>query len=110
MIPKHTVIQYVRNKKRVPYGVIVAVKTDEGFSMGYSLCNKKDRFEKKMALKIALGRALWGNGVANKSQNKPHFCKENGLTYDNWETVQPPHDVRKMIPTFVNRCNKYYKV
>ena len=43
-------------------------------------------------------------------QNKPHFCKENGITYDNWETVQPPHDVRKMISTFVNRCNKYYKV
>lgn len=110
MIPKHTVIQYVRNKKRVPYGVIVAVKTDKGFNIGYSQCNKKDRFEKKLALRIALGRASSEDVRDSKFQNKPHFCKENGITYDNWETVQPPHDVRKMISTFVNRCNKYYKV
>ena len=88
-IPKYTVIQYVRNKKRVPYGVLVAVKNSDGFTCGYSLCNKKDRFNKKRALEIALGRAGLTNGGLY-----------NGI---------PPHEVRKMIPAFFERCKKYYK-
>lgn len=91
-VPKHTVIQYVRNKKRVPYGVIVAIKTPEcpdGYSLGYSLCNKRDRFAKKMALKIALGRASFnGDEVGGEST---------------------PHDIRRVVSSFVTRCNKYYK-
>jgi len=87
-IPKFTVIQYVRNKKRVPYGVLVAVKVPEGFACGYSICNKKDRFSKQMALKIALGRAIITNIIgANDS----------------------PHEVRKMLPAFFDRCKRYYK-
>lgn len=87
-IPKYTVIQYVRNKKRVPYGVLVAVKNSDGFTCGYSLCNKKDRFNKRMALKIALGRANFMNPV---------------------DATDAPHEVRKMIPAFFERCKKYYK-
>lgn len=89
-IPKHTVIQYVRDKKGVPYGVVVAVKVDDGYRLGYSLCNKKDRFSKDMALKIALGRALW--------------------SLDPFGMNDIPHPVKKMLPTFSNRCKKYYRV
>lgn len=92
-IPKYTVIQYVRHKggkkKNVPYGVIVGVKIEEGFGVGYSLCNKKDRFNKKMALKIAIGRVYQGN------------CIGEGLG-------GVPNDVRRMAPGFIRRCNKYY--
>lgn len=87
-IPKHTVIQYVRNKKRIPYGVLVALKNSDGFTCGYSLCNKKDRFSKKMALKIAFGRA----NITNQDS-----------------VVAVPHEVRKMIPAFFDRCKRYYK-
>lgn len=93
VVPKHTVIQYVRNKKRVPYGVIVAIKSDgssSGYSLGYSLCNKRDRFAKKMALKIALGRACFGGDEVGKEST--------------------PHDIRRVVSSFVTRCNKYYKV
>jgi hypothetical protein len=87
-IPKHTVIQYVRDKKRIPRGVIVAVKhLGLGFICGYSLCNKKDRFSKKMALKIAIGRA-----------NNTSVVEE-----------EVPHEVRKVLPSFIERCKKYYK-
>jgi|694.fasta_scaffold06007_7 hypothetical protein len=93
MIPKFTVIQYLRNKKRVPYGVLVAVKDENilhrGYAFGYSLCNKKDKFNKAMALKVALGRANVDGMKAN----------------DN-----PPHDVRRAAPSFFDRCKKYYKV
>jgi hypothetical protein len=92
VVPKHSVIQYIRNNKRIPYGVVVGVKTPEGlgFALGYSLCNKKDRFNKKMALKIALGRATF-NG-----------CKTT--------EVNEPRDIRKVMPVFFERCKKYYKV
>lgn len=88
-LPKYTVIQYVRTRKNIPHGVLVAIKTEEGFRIGYSLCNKKDRFNKRMALKIAVGRAEMG-----------------------METVDGtvPHPVRKMVPAFTSRCKKYYKV
>jgi hypothetical protein len=87
-IPKFTVIQYVRNKKRVPYGVLVAMKVGSGFICGYSLCNKKDFFNKKMALKIAIGRANTCSVVIEKAL---------------------PHEVRKMLPAFFDRCKRYYK-
>ena len=88
MIPQHTVIQYVRCNKNIPHGVLVAVKCENGYRLGYSLCNKKDRFNKRMALKIALGRAD-NNAVVGEPT---------------------PHPVRKMIPAFLDRCKKYYKV
>lgn len=90
-IPKYTVIQYVR-RKRVPFGVLVAVKGDGGFRVGYSLCNKKDRFNKRMALKIALGRA-----------------ERLGGLYGNEPNDGTPHDVKRMIPAFIDRCKRYYK-
>jgi len=91
-IPQHTVIQYVRTRKNVPHGVLVAIKCEDGFRMGYSLCNKKDRFNKRMALKIALGRA----------EVQP-ICGPD-------TAIPVPHPVAKMIPAFTTRCNKYYKV
>lgn len=91
VIPKHTVIQYIRNSKRVPYGVLVAIKDRKmRFSSSWSLCNKKDRFNKKIALQIAIGRAINGGGSVAR---------------------QPmPHDIQRMLPAFEKRCNKYYKV
>lgn len=97
VIPKHTVIQYVRNKKGVPRGVLVAVKNGnfvghQGFKIGYSLCNKKDRFSKKMALDIAIGRAIGSDLMVQR-------VKAGG-----W-----PHEVSKMYDAFMDRCIKYYK-
>ena len=89
-IPKHTVIQYVRSRKNIPHGVLVAIKSEDGFRIGYSLCNKKDRFNKRMALKIAIGRA--------------EFSSEPAVI------MSMPHPVRKMAPAFWARCKKYYKV
>jgi hypothetical protein len=89
-IPKHTVIQYVRNNKNIPQGVLVAIKSEDGFRIGYSLCNKKDRFNKRMALKIAIGRAEFSSDPAVVSVM--------------------PHPVKKMASAFWARCRKYYKV
>jgi hypothetical protein len=103
-IPQHSVIQYVRNKKNIPLGVLVAIKTPEGFRIGYSLCNKKDRFNKNMALKIAIGRAGFGFELGShhvRGESYPTCFDDGGYA---------PHPVRKMIPAFYDRCMKYYKV
>lgn len=98
VIPKHTVIQYVRSNKKIPYGVVVAIKSDNGFRIGYSLCNKKDRFNKRMALKIALGRASEALGSA--------FA--NTITIGGHGVI--PHSIDRMLDKFESRCKKYYKV
>jgi hypothetical protein len=105
MIPRYSVIQYVRNKKRIPYGVIVAIKNnDGGFNIGYSLCNKKDRFTKKMALEIAIGRAEIISPSYTAS-NAIWISTSDGVNYD----TNRPHEIKKMIDGFVERCKKYYK-
>lgn len=93
MIPKHTIIQYIRYNNGDPRGVLVAVKFENNFRIGYSLCNKKDRFSKNMALKIALGRAYTGN---------PN-CDVGG-------SGVIPHPIDKALGEFASRCKKYYKV
>jgi|688.fasta_scaffold68742_12 hypothetical protein len=125
-IPPYTVIQYIRRKRknesliksaiskltieeqkalgvynmrnRTPYGVMVAVKNSDGtFNTGYSICNRKDQFNKKRALKIAIDRAA--------AYEHPGF-----FHHDNEGNNFMPHDLEKHFASFVNRCKKYYKI
>jgi hypothetical protein len=74
-----------------PKGVIVAIPRGNGgdFNIGYAQCRKTDKFSKKMGLNIAIGRAEF-DGDLHSLDNIPH-----GL--------------RKMLPVFIKRCQKYYK-
>ena len=47
-------IKYVRDNKRRPIGVVVAVGATK---VGWSKCHRADDWDKKMGLKIAIGRA-----------------------------------------------------
>lgn len=87
-IPKFTVIKYLRDKKRIPTGVLVSVLLPNGdVSVNYSYCNSKtDKFNKKTGLKIAIGRAL------SKAYS------------------QPPRQVMKEIEKFNDRILRYYRV
>ena len=91
VVPSSTLISYNRDKKGNPRGVLVAVKIgDRGdFNIGYAQCRKEDKFSKNMGLKIALGRA----------------------TFDTYRSLNNiPHNIRKMLPSFIKRCERYYKV
>ena len=48
-------VHYLRTFDRVPFGCIVATSSE---NIGVSVCCPKDKFNKKMARQIALGRAL----------------------------------------------------
>lgn len=61
-------IRYLRDKSSKPIGCVVAIEDNR---MGWSLCCKKDVFTKKMARKIAFGRAV--NGT---SQQVPYKLLE----------------------------------
>jgi hypothetical protein len=92
-IPKYTLISYSRDKKRNPTGVLVAIKTGNNgeFNLGYAQCCKDDRFNKKMGIKIAIGRAEISN-------------------FNDWFfSHKVPFTIRKMLPAFIKRCEKYYK-
>jgi hypothetical protein len=92
VVPSSTLISYSRDKKGNPRGVLVAVKiADRGdFNIGYAQCRKEDKFSKNMGLKIAVGRA------------------ELGFNYNSLDNL--PHNLRKMLPSFIKRCERYYKV
>jgi len=91
-IPEKCIVRYLRDKKRNPRGVLVALKRSNGtVSVHYSYCNTKtDRFNKRTALTIAFGRAL---------EDKP---------YDSFDTL--PRQVRHEIAEFNERATKYFKV
>jgi hypothetical protein len=59
--------QYVRDKKGNPKGLVLAVISDNPDAkvvrLGWSLCSKRDRFDKGIAENIAVGRAYEGTAA-----------------------------------------------
>ena len=47
-------VKYVRDSKRRPVGVVVATGK---YKVGWSLCDKKDKWDKKVGVALAAGRA-----------------------------------------------------
>lgn len=66
------IAKYLRKPNtKEPKGMLVAIKDEKGnIQYGWSLCDKKDSFNKKRAKEMALGRAKRGHG--NKM---PHSFK-----------------------------------
>jgi hypothetical protein len=90
-LPAYSLVSYYRDKNNNPRGVLVAIPSgDNGdFKIGFAQCRKTDKFSKQMGLKIAIGRAEYEN-------------------INSWNHA--PHSIRKMLPAFVRRCERYYKV
>lgn len=52
------IFEYHRNKSREPIGCLIAYKvSDEEVRYGWSLCCKKDRFNREFGISTALGRS-----------------------------------------------------
>ena len=94
-LTKNTIIQYIRNRHGKPIGVLMGVRRDtlsrkesSEYSIGWSLCNKKDKFDKEVALDMAWNRA-W----------KRSSLDQRAL----------PEKVNDQIQPFIKRCRKYFK-
>jgi hypothetical protein len=86
-----SLIQLIRGSKNRTKGIIVAVKTpDNVVGIGWSLCMKKDRFNKMMGMHIAEGRAI------------KNATERVVVGY-------PPHSIALTLEKFYDRCNKYFK-
>ena len=48
-------VKYVRDAKRKPVGVVVATGK---YNVGWSLCSKEDKWNKKVGITMAVGRAI----------------------------------------------------
>ena len=85
-----SLMQFVRDRKGNPRGVVVAAIVDNEVRYGWSYTNTKlgDRFDKRRGLVIAHGRI--DNGWGDKTQ--------------------VPHNVLKSLNHISNRAAKYYKV
>ena len=90
-------ISYVRNRKGEKIGCLLAAKTSSNcVGVGWSKCNKLDKFDKKIAKIIAEGRA-------NKC---PIDCS---LWMNNRIIRNSPTCIYKNIFDFVNRAKRYFK-
>jgi hypothetical protein len=90
---RDVLIKYVRDKSRKPIGMVVAVKQEkEPFTLGWSLCNKKDKWNRDIAKKIAIGRAY----------NISH--RDEVFTY-----YDVPESLHDEVHNMNVRANRYFK-
>lgn len=54
---QNVIKEYIRDEKRNPHGVCVAVRENDEIFYGFSLCNPLDKYDKELGYKIALARA-----------------------------------------------------
>ena len=53
-------IKYVRDRKNKPIGCVVAIDKDK---LGWSLCNRRDKWNRKVAVELAKKRAIENHGI-----------------------------------------------
>lgn len=86
---------YLRDKHKQPHGIILANKVDDKIHVGWSVCNKKDKWNRAVGVMIAESRS-----GATKYYNM-QFEKYCELA---------PQKVRENMPRFIDRAKRYFKV
>lgn len=81
-------VEYYRDKKGAPKGVVVAIKYNATrTSIGWSMCHPLDVFDKERALQMATGRALNAGG-----------------------NTRVPMSLKPLVSRMAARSIKYFKV
>lgn len=86
--------QYIRDKKNNPIGILLATQKDNVIHIGWSLCSKKDKFNKEKGMTIAEGRL------------NSYF-----LPLDYYSTkfeLKHPHSIQRDVDYIVDRAKRYY--
>lgn len=81
------IIQYIREEDRTPIGCMVAIGDNNGVNIGFSLCNKWDKFNKERGIFIA----------ENRAKSDKAFCYNSG--YPEISNIPPSiiNDIEKFI-------------
>ena len=93
------ILQYVRNRHNQKCGVVVAYKKQEKVMIGYSLCNKKDRYDKLIGL----------NKAINRAQSIDSFQIYGNEIYDK-DGLKIPFSVMNTVLKVIDRGRRYYKL
>jgi hypothetical protein len=97
---KNYIFKYVRDKNRNRIGVVAAflLRTDKNdvVVMGWSVCNKLDKFNRKRAIGIAADRA-----IGRLSRNKK--------LYDPKSRTGDPVKIKKEYEFMQERATHYFK-
>jgi hypothetical protein len=96
---KNILVNYVRDKKKRPRTVVVAINTDSGIRYGVASCNKNlDTYNKYVGTYIAAQRALKNKPIEASSKTlravdkmqeransywKTNYWQLNGVAYQN---------------------------
>lgn len=90
---QHVLVEYKRDYRRFPKGVVVAIGPG---MVGWALRNKKDKFDKKLGLNIALKRALKMKGL-NEEESVQYVLDHL------------PRSLEDMFDEMVERSYLYFK-
>lgn len=103
MNKKELLIEYIRDNKKNPIGVVVVSKeSDTSHKIGWSLCYKKDHFNKRIGRNIAFIRV---------SKENSNLREQIDVGFKESMDVTIPRVVERHIENvFINRCKKYFKV
>lgn len=92
--------EYVRDRKNRKVGVVIAYRTGEGnIMLGWSLCDKKDRFDRIIGLNKAIIRAKYLD----------LFQKVGNRIWSHNMTDNVPHSVTDTFISVSERAKRYYK-
>ena len=111
-------IQYIRDHKRKPIGVMLAKSHDGKMNIGFSLCCKRDKFNKEFGKRLAEIRAelfinakevIVASSISTRNMrlniiNKPTIWKKNGILQDRNETVIIPQTIYHPLSMFISKC------
>lgn len=85
-----TLINYIRDEKNNPRGVVVAIRDDNEIFYGFSLCNPEDKWDKPLGIKKAIARARAAE------YKLPDVLERRQLVFDAIQKIQ-------------NRALRYFK-
>jgi hypothetical protein len=80
---------YIRNKNGQVCGVFVATSNEVNATIGYSLCNASDAYNRTKALEIAFNRA-------------------NAVLSGRKDGYNVPYSLKASYKRFYERCERYY--
>lgn len=96
---KNILIEYLRNKKGNRIGVVVAIDKN---TVGWSLCNSLDQFDRDKGLYIAIARA-------SKAFD---YMKNGDWSIDDVKFIyyqKCPHTLKSLLDKMIDRSILYYK-
>ncbi len=107
---KNAIVRYIRDD----YGILAAVVATSPEKIGISICNDDDRFKKKIARELALGRAEIGikTDIPNRDAlflNPNSYCIKDGYVDYKFFKFKLSVLIKLEVEEMKKRATRYFK-